>query len=237
MSSPILRESDGRITTITLNRPEAGNRMTNDMLVTLRESIDGAAESRVIVLRGAGENFCLGRELPPPPGRELSFEENKQIQTEGMLALAAAFERSPAPVVGVVRGKVHGGGCAIAGLCDITLASDDATFELPEMTRGIPPLLATAALYPRMPRKALIHFIYSTEPIDAKTALALGLLSQVVPRGNLDKTAAVLVERIAGYAPPTVRAVKDYMQLAPGIERARAVALAGDMLVKAIMAK
>ena len=128
MSSPVLCDSDGKVTTITLNRPEVGNRVTNEMLGTIRQMIEDAAGTRAIVLRGTGENFCQGREIPKlAPGRVLSAIEAKQIHTEPMLKLAGAFEHVSVPIVGIVRGKVSGGGCALAGLCDVTIASDDTT--------------------------------------------------------------------------------------------------------------
>src|SRR5215212_6315213 len=105
MSSRLLREDNGGVTTLTLNRPEVGNRLTNEMAVDLRRIIGEAARSRVIVLRGAGENFCLGRELPPEAHGELTALEAKRIHTEPILNLCSAFEHCAVPIIGVVQGK------------------------------------------------------------------------------------------------------------------------------------
>ena len=141
----------------------------------------------MIVLKGAGNDFCLGRDLPhPDPAKPPSAIDVRNNDTEPMLRLFAMFERTSVPIVAVVQGKVQGGACAIVGLCDVVIASDDATFVLPEMQRGIPPCLAMSALARRVPRKALTHLVYSCAPIDAQTALAIGIVSRVVPRASLD---------------------------------------------------
>jgi enoyl-CoA hydratase/carnithine racemase len=237
MASPLLREDDGTVTTLTLNRPEVGNRLTNDMAADLRRLIQEAANSRVIVLRGAGENFCLGRELPPEAHGQLSALEAKRIHTEPILNLCAAFENSPAPIIGVVQRKAMGGATAIAAMCDITLASDDAVFQLPEMHHGIPPCLAMSALARRVPRKAIVYMVYSTDPIDAATALALGLVSRVVPRAELETAASALITKIAHYAPAPVAAVKQYMRFAPELESAAAAELAGNLLANVVSSR
>jgi enoyl-CoA hydratase len=237
MSSFLLREDEGTVTTLTLNRPEVGNRLTNQMADDLRGMIGEAASSRVIVLRGAGENFCLGRELPPEAHGELTAIEAKRIHTEPILNLCAAFEASPVPIVGVVQGKAMGGATALAAMCDITLASDDAVFQLPEMHHGIPPCLAMSALAPRVPRKAIVHMVYSTDPIDAATALAIGLVSRVVPRAELDAAARALVTKIAHYDAAPAAAVKQYMRFAPGLESAAAAELAGNLLANVVSSR
>jgi enoyl-CoA hydratase len=235
MSSPVLCESDGKVTTITINRPEVGNRIANEMLGTIQGMIEGAAGSRVIVLRGAGEHFCRGREVPrPAPGQILSAMEARQLHAEPFLALASAFERVDTPIVGVIRGEVSGGGVALAALCDVTIASEDATFVLPEMHHGIPPCLAMAALCRRMPRKALVHFVYSTDPLDAATALSLGIVSQVVPLAELEKAASALVHKLVEYAPTAVQAVKQYMRSAPELDSQAAADLGGNLLANVV---
>ena len=237
MSSPLLREDNGGVVTLTLNRPDVGNRLTNEMALDLRRIIGEAANSRVIVVRGAGDNFCLGRELPPEAHGQLSATEAKRIHTEPILTLCAAFENSPVPIVGVIQGKAMGGATAIAAMCDITLASDDAVFQLPEMHHGIPPCLAMSALARRVPRKAIVHMVYSTDPIGADAALSLGLVSRVVPRAQLDAAASALVDKIVHYAPPAVAAVKQYMRFAPDLESAAAAELAGNLLANVVSSR
>jgi enoyl-CoA hydratase/carnithine racemase len=231
MPTPILSESDGNVATVTLNRPEIGNRLTNDMAATLAMMIDAARGARVIVLRGAGDDFCLGRDLPhPDPAKPPSAIDVRNNDTEPMLNLFAMFQRVSVPIVAVVQGKVQGGACAVVGLCDVVIASDDATFVLPEMQRGIPPCLAMSALARRMPRKALTHMVYSCEPIDAATALAMGIVSRVVPRATLEAEAKAFIAKLVGYSGPAVRTVKEYMRSAPELEPQAAADLASNIM-------
>lgn len=231
MPSPILSASDGRITTVTLNRPEHGNRLTNEMAAVLAKMIESARDQRVLVLKGAGSDFCLGRDLPrPDPDKPRSALDVRNTDTEPMLALLAVFQRVSVPIVAVVQGRAQGGACAIAALADVTIASEDASFVLPEMQHGIPPCLAMSALARRVPRKAIVHLVYSCEPIDARTAQALGIVSRVVPRERLEAEADAFVAKLLGYSDATVRTVKEYMRSAPELEPQAAADLASNIM-------
>jgi enoyl-CoA hydratase/carnithine racemase len=196
--------------------------------------VSEALQSQVIVLRGAGENFCLGRELPAQASEPLTALASQDVHTEPILSLAAAFERTAVPIIGVVRGKVVGGGCAIAALCDVTIASEDATFQLPELQHGIPPCLAMAVLAPRVPLKAIVHLVYSAEPIEARRALAIGLVSDVLPGAELEGRAKALVERLCSFPRPAVQAVKRYMRSAPALDREAAAELARNLITNVV---
>jgi enoyl-CoA hydratase/carnithine racemase len=238
MPTPILCETVDGVTTVTLNRPEVGNRLTNDMAATLAAMIDSARNARVIVLRGAGNDFCLGRDLPhPDPAKPPSAIDVRNTDTEPMLNLFAMFQRVSVPIVAVVQGKVQGGACAIVGLCDVVIASDDATFVLPEMQRGIPPCLAMSALARRMPRKALTHLVYSCEPIDARTALAMGIISRVVPRAKLEAEARAFIDKLTGYSDASVRTVKEYMRSAPELEFQAAADFASNIMATVLSSR
>jgi enoyl-CoA hydratase len=154
-----------------------------------------------------------------------------------MLGLFAKFHGISVPIVAVVQGKVQGGACAIVGLCDLAIAGDDATFVLPEMQRGIPPCLAMSALARRMPRKALTHLVYSCEPIDAPTALAMGIVSRVVPRGKLEAEAKAFIDKIIGYSDMSVRTVKEYMRSAPELEPQAAADLASNIMATVLSSR
>jgi enoyl-CoA hydratase/carnithine racemase len=229
--TPILCETHDGVTTVTLNRPEIGNRVTNEMAATLANMIAQARDSRIVVLKGAGDDFCLGRDLPhPDPSKKPSAVDVRNNDTEPMLSLFAMFPRVSVPIVAIVQGKVQGGACAIVGLRDVVIASDDATFVLPEMQRGIPPCLAMSALARRMPRKALTHLVYSCEPIYAQTALAMGIVSRVVPRAKLEAEGKAFVEKLASYSDGAVRTVKEYMRSAPELEFQAAADLASNIM-------
>jgi len=216
MADPILKEKEGDITTITLNRPEAGNRQTDDTWAEVTRMLDDAAkDSRLILFKGAGEDFCLGRETmgqpPPTPAPEAYTVRDR---SETIFNLYGAFRNAKAPIIGIVQGRAVGLGCALAALCDITIAGDKARFQFPETAHRIMPTIAFSALVDRVPRKAATYMIYSTAEIDAHKALTFGLISNVVPHQELDANVKALVEHFKKMPLPAVFAVKEYARTA-----------------------
>ena len=121
-----------------------------------------------------------------------------------------AFRRSKIPVVCIVQGRALGFGCAIAAVCDITIAAESARFALPEMGHNIMPTMAMSSLIDRLGRKGVVYLTYSTEEIDAKTALAYGLVSRIVSDNQLNAQLE-LVSKALDKAPlPAVLSVKEY---------------------------
>lgn len=238
MPDPILCKIDGPITKLTLNRPDVGNLMTNDMGKQLAQMIAAASESRLIVLRGAGKDFCLGRDLgPAPSGPPPTALDVRRGNTDPVVELYGAFRRSRVPVLGVVTGRALGLGCALASLCDLTIAGSDARFQLPEMQHGIPPCLAMYALLDRVPRKALAHLVYSTMDIDAATALSIGLLSRVVPETRLETEVDELVSTITQRVPAAVKAVKEFLRSAPAMDSQGALDFASTLIANVLSSR
>jgi enoyl-CoA hydratase len=217
MAESVLMQKDGDITTVTLNRPEAGNRQTDATWARVTEMLAEAGRtSRLVLFKGAGEDFCLGREAMGQPTPVLEAYTVRD-RSETIFNLYGAFRNSRAPIIGIVQGRAVGLGCALAALCDITVAGDKARFQFPETAHRIMPTIAFSALVDRMPRKAATFMIYSAQEIDAQKALTFGLVSDVVPAHELDKAVATLVEHFAKMPLPAVLAVKEYARAAFGI--------------------
>jgi enoyl-CoA hydratase len=218
MADPVLMQKNGEITTILLNRPEAGNRQTDGTWAQVTEMLNEAGKSsRAILFKGAGEDFCLGREAmgqqPPTPLEAYGVRD----RSETIFNLYGAFRNSAAPIIGVVQGRAVGLGCALAALCDITIAADRARFQFPETAHRIMPTIAFSALVDRVPRKAATFLIYSAQEIDAQKALTFGLTSDVVPASDLDGAVNKLVEHFNQMPVAAVLAVKEYSRSAFGI--------------------
>ncbi|MGH7797533.1 MAG: enoyl-CoA hydratase/isomerase family protein [Candidatus Binatia bacterium] len=216
MADPVLMQKDGDITTITLNRPEAGNRQTDATWAEVTQMFDDAGKrSRLILFKGAGEDFCLGREAmaqPPPVPAPEAYSVRDRAET--IFNLYGAFRNAKAPIIGVVQGRAAGLGCALAALCDITMASEKARFSFPETAHRIMPTIAFSALVDRLPRKAATFMIYSAQEIDAHKALTFGLASDVVPASQLDGAVAALVEHFKKMPLAAALAVKEYARTA-----------------------
>jgi enoyl-CoA hydratase len=215
MPDPVLMQKDDDVTTITLNRPEAGNRQTDATWAGITQMLDEAGKtSRVILFKGAGADFCLGREAmgqqPPTPLEAYAVRD----RAETIFNLYGAFRNAKAPIIGVVQGRAVGLGCALAALCDITIAGDKARFSFPETAHRIMPTIAFSALVDRIPRKAATFMMYSAQEIDAHKALMFGLASNVVPASELDSAVATLVEHLKKMPLAAVLALKEYARTA-----------------------
>ncbi len=140
--SDILTAQKGTILEITLNRPQDGNAASDDMAEELTKLLLGAETADIIVLRGAGDDFCIGRSTAGRRQASNSADAlERRFGSDVVFDCYNAFRRVKAPVIGVVKGRALGFGCAIAAVCDITLAADNAQFQIPEMlaTTSCPP--------------------------------------------------------------------------------------------------
>lgn len=239
MADFIIGTREGAVSHITIDRPDEGNRVTNEMAAELAERIGAAGRdgSKLVLLRGAGENFCLGRELPPGAELDATAIGIRNVVTEPALAAFAAFHRCPVPIVAAVQGRAVGMGCAMAGLADITIAADNARFLVPEMDRDLPPTLVMWALADRVPRKAVSYLVYGREEMGAEAAFNLGLVSRVAPAGELDATIAALAAKMADNSGPALNAVKEYMRSAPEMDRQGAADLASNLLANVLASR
>ena len=230
MSDFIRLSSQGAVATITLDRGE-GNRLTNEMALAIASALDASRESRVIVLRAQGDDFCLGRDMPPPaPGAGVNAMDVLRDDAGPIIALYDAFRRCRQPVVCEVNGRAWGIGMVLAGVADLTIAAGNSTFRLRELERGIPPCIAMAPLLDKMPVKALAYLVLSADEMNAQTALATGVISRVVPAGELQQATGTLVERVLSFPDAAVQAVKQYLATAPRNNEANAVWHGASML-------
>lgn len=231
MSEHIQSIHGDAVATVVLSRPEAGNRLTNAMAEALARALREAHASRVIVLRGAGDDFCIGRDMAPPaPGADVSPLDVMRDDAQPMIDLFDAFARCRAPIIAEVQGRAWGIGTVFAGIADLTLASSEASFRLGELERGIPPGIALSALIDRVPPKWLAHLVFSAEAVDAQSALAAGLVGRVVERGALHAARDALVQRMLGFPQDALEAVKRYLSTAPHHNPALALQYGASLL-------
>jgi enoyl-CoA hydratase/carnithine racemase len=225
----------GEVATLQLQRPQAGNRLTNAMALALAQALDAARDSRVIVLRAEGPDFCLGREMaPPPPGAGVNAADVLREDAGPIQVLYEAFGRCRSPVVGLVAGRAWGIGLVLAARCDLTLCEEDSSFALRELERGIPPCIAMAPLLDRMPAKALAHLVFGAEPIGAREALAAGIVGRVVENGRLQAEGDALVQRLLSFPVPAVQAVKQFLATAPRHHEPNAVLYGAGLLANVL---
>lgn len=241
MTEPLLFQQDGPFARLTVNRPDRGNMMTLEMVEEMSAMIDRAGadrETKAIVLRTVGENFCMGRDLEGAPehGPRNAIEMRDDL-TAPLLGAYKAIRGADVPVVTAVQGMANGFGCALAAVCDITLAADDSMFALPEMKADLPPTLAMCAHIDRTLPKSIGWLVYSTDKVDANTARSLGFVSNVVPAADLDASLDGLLETLGGRNRDALITCKTYLANARLMETERAADYAGNLLAVVMSSK
>ncbi len=235
MPDHILATRDGAILTITIARTDGGNRLTNEMARALADALDGAGDSRVILLRSEGADFCPGRDIEPPaPGAGVRALDVLRDDAGPIIALYAALARREQPIVGLVQGKAWGIGLVLAAMCDLTFAAQGSSFRLRELERGIPPCIAMAPLHGRLTPKALAHLVYTALEVDAAWALANGVAGEVVPAADLEQRGRAAAEKILSFPPEAVEAVKQFMTHAPRSDEGKSVLYGASLLANVL---
>jgi enoyl-CoA hydratase len=219
VSEDILDTVEGGVLTITLNRPDEGNGLNDAGIAQLAALLQGAvARARLVVLKGAGKDFCVGRIAPrgaaAPKLEALQVRKGRDV----VFNCYSAFRDSPIPIIAAVNGRALGFGFAIATCADITLAANNAIFQMPEFGENIMPTIAMSALLGKVSGKRLMHIAYSTAELSGERAERIGLISDVVPAGTLDSAVAKLCGTILKAPQPAVLAIKEYARVAPSMD-------------------
>ena len=230
MAEEILVRQDGPILRITLNAPDRGNAVTDDNVRQLTRLIREAPEKvDIIVLRGAGQDFCVGRAgMGARPAVEPTAYTRRNF-SDVVFDAYGAMRNCPLPIVCVVQGGAHGFCCAIAAACDITIAGDKARFSVPEMAHQIMPTMVLSSFVDRVPRKAAAYMLYSMFEISPERALSYGIVSDVVPAAELDATVDRLTAAMLKAPSIALRAAKEYIRTGPDMPIAGAVEYARNL--------
>lgn len=221
MTEPVLLvEVAEGVARVTLNRPEVRNALNEALLreleSTLRRLEDDPA-ARVVVLRGAGDRaFCAGADLKKVADRGTTLQARESFG--GLGRILEHMARMRTPVIAQVHGYALAGGCGLAAGADIVVAADDATFGLPEIKVGLLPLIVMAPILRAVGRKRGLLMILTGEPVSAREAYEMGLVSRLVPRGDLDRTVDALARTLAGYSPTALGLAKEAAGMVPDME-------------------
>jgi enoyl-CoA hydratase/carnithine racemase len=207
---------DGSVALIRMNRPEVHNALDPEMLDVLLATVRQAAGDdtvRAIVLTGGQRAFTTGEDLVAAAGLS---EAEMRAQAGQFQELATAVRFAPQPVIAAVGGYAYGGGLEIAVNCDLRLAADNARFACPEVEWSLTLSNGSSVLLRRLigegwARELLLFGMV----LDAAQALRIGLVTRVVPVGDLEEQALILAHKAAGYARDAVRATKELLNADP----------------------
>jgi enoyl-CoA hydratase/carnithine racemase len=203
--------ADGRVGIVTLNRPDKLNAISPELKKTLVERFheaDRDPTTSVVVLRAEGRSFSAGYDISPNPAR--AARKGNALAWHASLTDDATLELTPwtmkKPVVASVQGHCLGGGCELAMVCDLTIAADDALFGEPEIRfSNVGPVMVMPWI---IGLKRARELLYLGDPIDARTALAYGMVNRVVPRAELMTATLRVARRMALMSPEALAATK-----------------------------
>ncbi len=217
MSGVVLSERRSHVRWITINRPERRNALDRDTIYALRDAIGesaGDAETRVVVLTGAGQAFSSGADLRA--ARETPAPAGEDVLESGFNAAIRAVWNLPKPVIAAVGGVATGFGCSLALAADVRLASSLARFSLIFVQRGLTVDGGASYFLPRLAGLRGMEMALTGEIIGVDEAFRLGLVNRVIPEDVFSTQVAEYAERLAQNAPLALAAIKESMHAALG---------------------
>ena len=204
----ILVEKTGRIATVTLNRPDSLNALNAQVMrdvVSAIEDIDRDSGIAVSIITGAGRAFAAGADI-----KEMQSQSFSDMYLSDYFAGWDRFAACRKPVIAAVNGFALGGGCELAMMCDLIIASDKAKFGQPEIKLGVTPGMGGSVRMTRAIGKAkAMDLVLTGRMIEAEEADRIGLVSRVVPHDELLETARAAAETIGTYSIPSIVASKE----------------------------
>ncbi|MGH9559209.1 MAG: enoyl-CoA hydratase/isomerase family protein [Bryobacteraceae bacterium] len=196
----ILYSFEAGVARITLNRPEKRNALNPELIQALTDALARSAADeniRVVLLTGAGRDFCSGADLA---GLDQTADQGVLAHLESARALANVFlamRHHPRPVIAAVRGRALAGGCGLATACDLILATESAQFGYPEVKIGFVPAIVMAILRRSVSEKRAFELIATGEVISAEQAHAVGLINRVYPDTDFEASVEDYVAALA----------------------------------------
>jgi methylglutaconyl-CoA hydratase len=181
-SQPVLSSVEGHVAVLTLNRPEKRNALNDALVAGLKQALhdaEGNESVRVVVITGAGADFCSGADLSALQKiSESSIIENLS-DAQSLMDLFVMIRGVRVPVVAAVRGRALAGGCGLATACDLVLAAHSARFGYPEVKIGFIPAMVMAILRRNVSEKRAFELITRGAEIGADEAERIGLVNHV----------------------------------------------------------
>ena len=220
----VLNARDARgVVTLTLNRPQAFNSLSQGLLAALQAELDALqrdATARVVVLAASGKAFCAGHDL-----KEMRAEPSLayyQALFDQCAQMMLSIQRLPVPVLAKVQGIATAAGCQLVAMCDLAVAASSAKFAVSGVNLGLFCSTPSVALSRNLGRKAAFEMLVTGEFISAEQALDKGLINRVAAPAELDAAVEALVSSMVAKPRVAVAMGKAlfYRQLETGIEQA-----------------
>lgn len=202
---------DEAVARITLNRPEKRNALNDELMGELLEALDRTSVDdsvRVVLIRGAGIDFCAGMDLALLNQSANAGVMEHLAMAQKLARIYMAMRKHPRPVVAAVRGRALGGGAGIATACDLVLAAESAQFGYPEVKIGFMPAIVMSLLRRSVGEKRTFELLTLGDPFGAAKALEYGMVNHVYPDAQFDAEVEKFVSELACGAATAVSLTK-----------------------------
>ena len=239
----LLRERDGEIAVLVLNRPQPRNSLSEALLKALSAAlteIENDRTVRAVVLAANGPAFCAGHDLKELTARRSDADGGKAYFRHIMTTCSAMMQQIvtlPQPVIAAVQGVASAAGCQLVASCDLAVASEAAKFATPGVDIGLFCSTPMVALSRNVARKHAMEMLLTGDMVEAKRAAEIGLVNRVVPAGDERAAALTLAKQIASKSSYTLKVGKAAFYRQVEMPLAQAYAYASEVMTENMMAR
>jgi methylglutaconyl-CoA hydratase len=205
---------DRGVARITLNRPAKRNALNDELIAALKDTLALASQDeqvRLVVLTGAGQDFCAGADLAAFNQAAAADVLDHLAVAKDLADLFLAIRHHPKPIIAAVRGRALAGGCGLATACDIILASESAQFGYPEVKIGFVPAMVMAILRRSVSEKLAFELLTTGDPIGAQRALHIGLINRAFPDETFEASVDAYAQSLAAKPASAVSLTKSLL--------------------------
>ena len=234
----LLRSEAGGVVTLSLNRPRQYNALSEAMLDALTAALDAVGNdpgARVVVLAGAGDNFCAGHDLKEMRARP--DQDWYRALFGKCIGVMRRMAEIPQPVIARVQGIATAAGCQLVAGADLAVASEEARFATSGINVGLFCSTPAVPLMRAVPAKPAFEMLVTGDFVEAGEAHRLGLVNRVVPRDRLDAAVAELAAKIVAKSPLAVATGKHLFHTTRSEPIARAYEIASETMACNMMAE
>jgi enoyl-CoA hydratase/carnithine racemase len=242
-ASVLLRERDGEIAILVLNRPPARNSLSEALLTALAQAFTEIAADRSVraVVRAAnGPAFCAGHDLKELTSRRSDADGGRTYFKSIMTTCSAMMQQIvtlPQPVIAAVQGVASAAGCQLVASCDLAVASSTAKFATPGVDIGLFCSTPMVALSRNVARKHAMEMLLTGDMVEAEAAARIGLINRVVPVGEERQVAIALAKEIAAKSSYVLKIGKQAFYRQAELGLAEAYAYASEVMTENMMAR
>jgi enoyl-CoA hydratase/carnithine racemase len=234
----LLRRDEGPIAILTLNRPQAMNALSGELIDALQAEFDKLAQDktiRCVVIEAAGRAFSTGHDLREvASSRDYAFHHDLVTRCSAMMM---SIGRLPQPVIAKVHAVATAAGCQLVAACDLAVASSEAQFATSGINNGLFCGSPSVAVGRNVGSKRALDMLFTGQTIDAATALRDGLVSRVAAPDKLDQETMALARHIAEQPPQQIASGKAMFQRHMEMDLERAYAFATDFMAGALQSE